>query len=108
MKNLKIETIAKLLNIIDSLAICHLDMVKPNKLPDEAVKAHLDRLTSELHEAIKEDVAEQLEVWRQQNFTAAYVEWLEKQLEEGCVHPHHEQAFQSSLQAERDFYGLDD
>jgi hypothetical protein len=111
--NLKPETMQIVIDVTHSIARAYCNRYKAKTWDQDLnIQQSVDSFVELLIEAIQEDAMWQVAQWKEER---DYIRSLEQRVkalleleEAGCVHPHHEQEYQSSLQAERDFYGLDD
>tara|TARA_A100001515_G_scaffold130612_1_gene117975 strand:+ start:544 stop:891 length:348 start_codon:yes stop_codon:yes gene_type:complete len=73
---LKRETITELLQLIESIEICHMRLMTDN-LIEEVVQTYIDGYYEQLNEVIKADVAEQVET---KQWAERYMDRLEKKV----------------------------
>jgi hypothetical protein len=76
---LKRETITELLQLIESIEICHMKLMTDNLIED-VVRARIDGYLEQLNEAIKADVAQQVEARKTAEWAERYMDRLEKKV----------------------------
>lgn len=74
---LKRETITELLQLIESIEICHIKIMTDSVI-EEIVQTRIDGYYEQLNELIKADVAEQVEAKKTTRWAERYMDRLEK------------------------------
>jgi hypothetical protein len=111
--NMKPETIQVIIDLTHAIAQAHFEMYRAKTWgQDLTITQWVDEYIQLLIKAIQEDAMWQVSQWKEER---DYIRSLEAQVkaileleEQGCIHPHHDQAYHQAIQSERDFYGLDD